>query len=165
MAKIKGEMNLLVQKIQMKECSDWCSLELNNIEPGLYLCENPDGSLFLMAKMPGDARYGFWLPVLEVGEIYARAAEQKVFEQIKPILENGFGSVENMLKIISATTNNLDVILNELDDNFNAKLAMFEQGLNAIRKQIDELPKKSEHQKSTLAEMSDAVVNIIKATK
>ena len=46
MAKIKGVMNLLIQKIQMKENNDWCAVELDNIEPGLYLCENPDGSIF-----------------------------------------------------------------------------------------------------------------------
>ena len=50
MTKIKGVMNLFVQKIQMKEFGDWFSPELADIEPGLYLCEMPDGGMFFMSK-------------------------------------------------------------------------------------------------------------------
>lgn len=165
MAKIKEVMNLLVQKIQMKECNDWRAPELDNIEPGLYLCETPDGGMFLMVKILGDARYGFWLPISEIGEIRAREAEQKVFELIKPILEKGFGDIESRLKSIETTTNNSDCILAELDENKETQIAMIEERLDTIRNLIAELPKHSEQQKSTLAEMSDALVNIIKATK
>lgn len=164
MTKIKT-MNLIVSKIQMKECGDWFSPELANIEPGLYLCEMPDGGMFFMSKRNDGCVEGMCLPIQEIGKIYAEEAEQKVFERIKPILEKGFGDSESRLKSIETTTNNSDCILNDLDNNLNAKLAMFEQGLSAIRKQIDELPKHSEQQKSTLTEISDAVVNIIKATK
>lgn len=165
MAKIKGVMNLLIQKIQMKENNDWCAVELDNIEPGLYLCENPDGGMFLFSKMTDGARFGIWLPISLIGEIYAREAEQKVFEQIKPILEKGFGDIENRLKSIATTTNNSDCILNDMEESNETKIAMIEERLDTIRNLIAELPKHSEQQKSTLAEMSDAVVNIIKATK
>lgn len=165
MAKSKGAMNLTILKIQMKENNDWCAVELDNIEPGLYLCENPDGGMFLMSKMTDGARFGFWLPISEIGEIYAREAEQKVFEQIKPILEKGFGGIESKLKSIETTTNNSDCILAELDENKETQITMIEERLDTIRNLIAELPKHSEQQKSTLAEMSDAVVNIIKATK
>ncbi len=165
MAKVKGVMNLLVQKIQMKDISDWGAVELDSIEPGLYLCENPDGSLFFMTKVPDGARFGMWLPVAEIGEIHAREAEQKVFEQIKPILEKGFGDIESRLKSIETTTNNSDCILAELDENKETQIAMIEERLDTIRNLIAELPKHSEQQKSSLAEMADAVVNIIKATK
>lgn len=165
MAKNKEVMNLLVQKIQMRECSDWGAPELDNIAPGLYLCENPDGSIFLTSKILDGARFGFWLPILEIGEIYAREAKQDVFERIKPILEKGFGDIESKLKSIAVTINNSDCILAELDENKETQIAMIEERLDTIRNLIAEFPKHSEQQKSTLAEMSDAVVNIIKATK
>lgn len=165
MAKIKGVMNLLVQKIQMKEFGDWLSPELVNIEPGLYLCEMPDGSMFFMGKRNDGGVDGMYLPIQEIGKIYAEEAEQKVFERIKPILEKGFGDIESKLKSIEVTTSNSDRILMELDENNETKIAMIEERLDTIRNLIAELPKHSEQQKSTLAEMSDAVVNIIKATK
>lgn len=164
MTKIKT-MNLIVSKIQMKENNDWCSVELDNLEPGLYLCENPDGSMFMTSKMSDGARFGFWMPFSELGEIYAREAERNIFEQIKSILEKGFGDIESRLKSIETTTNNSDCILGELDENKETQIAMIEERLDTIRNLIAELPKHSEQQKSTLAEMSDAVVNIIKATK
>lgn len=165
MAKIKGVMNLLIQKIQMKENNDWSAVELDNLDPGLSICENPDGSMFLMSKLSDGGRCGMWLPVAEIGEIHAREAEQKIFEQIKPILEKGFGSIESKLKSIETTTNNSDCILADLDENKETQIAMIEERLDTIRNLIAELPKHSEQQKSTLAEMSDAVVNIIKAAK
>lgn len=165
MAKIKGVMNLLIQKIQMKDNADWFAVEIDNIEPGLYLCETPNGGMFLMSKAPGGERIGFWLPVSEIGRIYAIEAEQKIFEQIKPILENGFGRIENKLNPIETTTNNSDCILAEMDESLNVKLAKIEEYLGNLKTIVAELPKHSEQQKSTLAEMSDAVVNIIKATK
>jgi hypothetical protein len=164
MTKIKT-MNLIVSKIQMKECGDWFSSELTNIEPGLYLCEMPDGGMFFMTKRNDGCVEGMYLPIQEIGKIYAEEAEQKVFERIKPILEKGFGDIESRLKSIETTTNNSDCILAELDENNETKIAMIEERLDTIRNLIAELPKYSEQQKSTLAEMSDAVVNIIKATK
>lgn len=165
MAEIKGEMNLRVQKIQMKENNDWCAVELDNLAPGLYLCESPDGGMFLMSKMIDGARFGLWLPIVDIGKLHAQEAEQKVFERIKPILEKGFGDIESRLKSIENTTNNSDCILAELDENKETQIAMIEERLDTIRNLIAELPKHSEQQKSTLAEMADAVVNIIKATK
>lgn len=165
MTKIKGVVNLLVQKIQMKECGDWFSQELVNIEPGLYLCEMPDGGMFFMTKRNDGCVEGMFIPIQEIGRMYAEEAEQKVFERIKPILEKGFERIEVKLKSIETTTNNSDCILAELDENNETKIAMIEERLDTIRNLIAELPKHSEQQKSTLAEMSDAVVNIIKATK
>ena len=167
MAKIKGVMNLLVQKIQMKECGDWFSPELANIEPGLYLCEMPDGGMFFKSKRNDGGVDGMYLPIQEIGKIYAEEAEQKVFERIKPILENGFEGIVRKLGKIETTTNNSDCILNDMMEggNIEERFVMVEQRLDTIRNLIAELPKHSEQQKSTLAEMSDAVVNIIKATK
>ena len=167
-------MNLLVQKIQMRECGDWCAPELNNIEPGLYLCENPDGSIFLTSKILDGARFGFWLPVSEIGEIYAREAKQDVFEQIKPILEKGFGDIESRLKSIETTTNNSDCILNDMmvDYAIGDRIAKINNGVDSLKKDIEQLYKNIENfqnnignHKSSMAELSDAVVNIIKATK
>lgn len=164
MTKIKT-MNLIVSKIQMKECGDWFSPELANIEPGLYLCEMPDGGMFLMVKRNDGCVEGMFLPIQEIGEIYAEEAEQKVFEQIKPILEKGFRDIESKLKPIETATNNSDCVLNEMDESLHVKLANIEEYLGDLKNRIAELPKHSEQQKSTLAEMSEAVVNIIKATK
>lgn len=165
MAKIKGVMNLLVQKIQMKECGDWFSLELTNIEPGLYLVENPDGGMFIMSKRQDGCVEGIFFSIQEIGKIYAEEAQQKVLEQLKPILEKGFGSIENKLKPIETTTNNSDCLLNEMDESLQSKLAKIEEQLDVVRSLIADLPKQADQQKSTLAEMADAVVNIIKATK
>lgn len=164
MTKIKT-MILIVSKIQMKECGDWLSPELANIEPGLYLCEMPDGGMFFMSKRNDGWTEGMYLPIPEIGKIYAEEAEQKVFERIKPILENGFEHIEGRLDSIAAITNNSDVVLNEMDESLHVKLANLEEYLGDLKNRIAELPKHSEQQKSTLVEMSDAVVNIIKATK
>ena len=164
MTKIKA-MNLIVSKIQMKECGDWFSPELADIEPGLYLCEMPDGGMFFMSKRNDGCVDGMYLPRQEIGKIYAEEAEQKVFERIKPILEKGFEGIESKLKPIATATNNSDCILNEMDESLHVKLANIEECLGDLRNLIAELPKHSEQQKSTLAAMSDAVVNIIKAAK
>lgn len=174
MAKIKGEMNLLVQKIQMKEYGDWLSPELDNIEPGLYLCENPDGGMFIFYKLTDGGRFGLFLSVQDIGKICAKEAEQKVFEQIKPILEKGFGDIESKLKSIQTTTNNSDVILNDMMDggDMEVKFAELNVGVDSLKKDIEQLYRNIENfqnnignHKSSMSELSDAVVNIIKATK
>lgn len=165
MAKEKETMSLSVVKILMKECGEWTSPELDVFAPGLYLCENPDGGMFLALKDPYGGRFGFYLPITEIGLICAKEAEQKVFEQIKPILEKGFRDIESKLKPIETATNNSDCVLNEMDESLHVKLANIEEYLGDLKNLIAELPKHSEQQKSTLAEMSEAVVNIIKATK
>ena len=164
MIKIKT-MNLIISKIQLKENNDWCSVELDDLDPGLYICENPDGGMFLMTKMPGGERFGLWLPVSEIGKIYAREAEQKVFEQIKPILEKGFGDIESGLKKIESLANDNNIILNESEDVAKENAQTIAQSLVNLEKQFKELPKQTEGQKSSLSEMAEAVVNIIKATK
>ena len=157
--------NLLVQKIQTKENGDWSLPELVDLEPGLYLSECPDGFMYMFVVRQDGIRDGMFLPITEIGKIYAREAEQKVFEQINHVLEKGFGSIESKLKPISTATNNSDCILSEMDESLHVKLANIEEYLGDLRNLIAELPKHSVQQKSTLAEMSDAVVNIIKATK
>lgn len=164
MTKIKT-MNLIVSKIQMKECGDWFSPELANIEPGLYLCEMPDGGMFFMSKRNDGCVEGMYLPIQEIGKIYAEEAEQKVFERIKPILEKGFESVEKGLLKTQSVINDNNIILNELEEAAKENVETIAQILVRLENQLKELPKQSEQQKSTLAEMSDAVVNIIKATK
>lgn len=173
MTKIKT-MNLIVSKIQMKECGDWFSPELANVEPGLYLCEMPDGGMFFMSKRYDGCVEGMFLPIQEIGKIYAEEAEQKVFERIKPILEKGFGDIESRLKSIETTTNNSGCILNDMmvGDAIGDRIAKLYNGVDSLKKDIEQLYKNIENfqnnignHKSSMAELSDAVVNIIKATK
>lgn len=173
MTKIKS-MNLIVSKIQMKKCGDWFSPELADIEPGLYLCEMPDGGMFFMSKRNDGCVEGMYIPVQEIGKIYAEEAEQKVFERIKPILEKGFGDIESKLKSIQTTTNNSDVILNDMMDggDMEVKFAELNVGVDSLKKDIEQLYRNIENfqnnignHKSSMSELSDAVVNIIKATK
>lgn len=164
MTKIKT-MNLIVSKIQMKEFGDWSSPELANIEPGLYLCEMPDGGMFFMSKRNDGCVEGMYLSIQEIGKIYAEEAEQKVFERIKPILEKEFGDIVSRLKSIETTTNNADFAIDDVEKNLESKLVIIAKRLDDAINLIAERLKHSEQQKSTLAEMSDAVVNIIKATK
>lgn len=174
MTKIKT-MNLIISKIQMKECGDWFSPELANIEPGLYLCEMPDGGMFFMSKRNDGCVDGMYLPVQEIGKIYAEEAEQKVFEQIKPILEKGFEGIESKLKPIATATNNSDCILNDMmavGDAIADRIAKLNNGVDSLKKDIEQLYKNIENfqnnignHKPSMAEMSDAVVNIIKAAK
>lgn len=173
MTKIKT-MNIIVSKIQMKECGDWFSPELANIEPGLYLCELPDGGMFFMSKRNDGCVEGMYLPIQEIGKIYAEEAEQKVFERIKPILEKGFGDIESRLKSIQTTTNNSDVILNDMMDggDMEVKFAELNVGVDSLKKDIEQLyrnienfPNNKGNYKSSMSELSDAVVNIIKAIK
>ena len=173
MTKIKA-MNLIVSKIQMKECGDWFSPELADIEPGLYLCEMPDGGMFFMSKRNDGCVEGMYIPVQEIGKIYAEEAEQKVFERIKPILEKGFGDIESKLKSIQTTTNNSDVILNDMmaGEDMEVKFAELNVGVDSLKKDIEQLYRNIENfqnnignHKSSMSELSDAVVNIIKATK
>lgn len=173
MTKIKT-MNLIVSKIQMKECGNWFSPELANIEPGLYLCEMPDGGMFFMSKRNDGCVEGMCLPIQEIGKIYAEEAEQKVFERIKPILEKGFGDIESKLKSIQTTTNNSDVILNDMMDggDMEVKFAELNVGVDSLKKDIEQLYRNIENfqnnignHKSSMSELSDAVVDIIKATK
>lgn len=174
MAKVKGEMNLLIQKIQLKENNDWFSQELVDVEPGLYLCECPDGGMFFFVKRLDGCVEGLYVPIQEIGKIYANEAEQKVFEQIKPILEKGFGDIESKLKSIQTTTNNSDVILNDMMDggDMEVKFAELNVGVDSLKKDIEQLYRNIENfqnnignHKSSMSELSDAVVNIIKATK
>ena len=164
MTKIKT-MNLIVSKIQMKECGDWFSPELADIEPGLYLCEMPDGGMFFMGKRNDGCVEGMYLPIQEIGKIYAEEAEQKVFERIKPILEKGFEGIDGKLKKIEALANENNIILNESEDVVKENAQTIAQSLVNLEKQFKELPKQTEGQKSSLSEMAEAVVNIIKATK
>ena len=164
MTKIKT-MNLIVSKIQMKECGDWFSPELANTEPGLYLCEMPDGGMFFMSKRNDGCVDGIYLPIQEIGKIYAEEAEQKVFERIKPIIEKGFEGIDGKLKKIEDLANDNNIILNELEDGAKENAETIAQSLVNIEKQIKELPKQTEGQKSSLTEMGEVVVNIIKATK
>lgn len=164
MTKIKT-MNLILSKIQMKECGDWLSPELANIEPGLYLCEMPDGGMFFMTKNNKGYVEGMYLPIQEIGRIYAEEAEQKVFERIKPIIEKGFEGIDGKLKKIESLANENNIILNELEDGAKENAQTIAQSLVNIGKQLKELPKHTESQKSSLTEMGEVVVNIIKATK
>ena len=172
MAKVKGNMDLLIQKIQMKECGDWFSPELDNIDPGLYLCENPDGGMFIFYKLTDGGRFGLFLSIQDIGKICAKEAEQKVFEQIKPILEKGFEGIESKLKPIATATNNSDCILNDMmavGDAIADRIAKLNNGVDSLKKDIEQLYKNIENFQNNIGNhkpsMADAVVNIIKATK
>ena len=167
-------INLLIKKIQTKENGDWFLPELADIEPGLYLSECPDGGMYMFVVREDGFREGMFLPIKQIGEIYAREAEQKVFEQINHVLEKGFGSIESKLKSIQTTTNNSDVILNDMmvGGDMEVKFAELNVGVDSLKKDIEQLYRNIENfqnnignHKSSMSELSDAVVNIIKATK
>lgn len=153
-------VTLNIEKIQFEPGQDCGSTDLE-LDPGIYLGEFPDGSLCFFAVDVYNNRNAFPLDAkLSAGVTAAMATQKAVltFEEYMKEYELKFGRIESLV-------NDNNIILNELEDAAKENAETIAQSLVNIEKQIKELPKQTENQKSSLTEMSDAVVNIIKATK
>lgn len=153
-------VTLKVEKILFEPGQDWSSTDLE-LDSGLYLGEYQDGCLCFFVvdaynnrtAIPIDAK-------LSAGVTAAMATQKAVltFEEYMKEYELKFGRIESLV-------NNNNIILNELEDAAKENAETIAQSLVNIEKQIKELPKQTESQKSSLTEMGEVVVNIIKATK
>ena len=168
MTKIKTKerefVTLKVEKIQFEPGQDHCSTDLE-LDSGLYLGEYPDGSLCFFVVDVYNNRNAIPIDAKLSAGVTAAMATQKVvleFEEYMKEYEMRFGKIAE--KMISLATDN-NIILNGLEDAAKENAETIALSLVNIEKQIKELPKQIENQKSSLTEMSDAVVNIIKATK
>ena len=150
--------NLKIEKIQFDPGQDYGDRNLK-VDPGVYLGEFDDGSLCLFVVDKYDNRNGVPLDSKLTSDLYTEMATQKAIIDFKEYMEGW----RNNLQYIADTA---DFIFKEFE---NAALKdnaqTIAQSLVNIEKQIKELPKQTENQKSSLTEMGEVVVNIIKATK
>lgn len=151
------EVELTCTKLEVKAGEDWGSLATEGLPMGLYLGETPEGSMFLFSVNEFGDRNGMWLSLGAIIK-YNVDKEQKSF--VSALLE-----FEERLKKVEDLANDNNIILNELEDGAKENAGIIGQSLVNIEKQIKELPKQTESQKSSLTEMGDVVVTIIKATK
>lgn len=156
-AKKFKELEISVTKIEVKAGEDWVHPVTEGLPMGLYLGETPEGAMFLFSVNEFGDRNGMWLPIGEVIKFNVDK-EQKSF--VSALLE-----FEERLKKVEDLANDNNIILNELEDGAKENAETIAQSLVNIEKQIKELPKQTESQKSSLTEMGEVVVNIIKATK
>lgn len=158
----KTEMiSLDVEKIYTKESCDWASPELDGIKEGLYFCETPDGGQFFMAVDVNGCRVGFWLPIKMIVQNNIKDAKEQTIAEVLECI----GGIKAKLDAIESLANENNIILNESEDVAKENAQTIAQSLVNLEKQIKELPRQTEGQKSSLSEMAEAVVNIIKATK
>ena len=148
-------------KIVLKENASWDDIRFAEMDEGIYLCENPDGSQFLMSIDSYGTRYGFYLPIKIIIDSEIKSLNEKLISCIYEYV----AGIEAKLNKIESLANDSNIILNECEEKVEENAQSVAQSLINLEKLLKELPKHSEQQKSTLAEMSDAVVNIIKATK
>lgn len=151
------EVQLTCTNLEVKAGEDWGSSVTEGLPMGLYLGETPEGSMFLFSINEFGDRNGMWLPLGEIIKFNVDK-EQKSF--VSALLE-----FEERLKKVEDLANDNNIILNELEDGAKENAETIALSLVRIEKQIKELPKQTESQKSSLTEMGEVVVNIIKATK
>lgn len=155
------EISLEVKKIYTEDSCDWGSSQFEGLQEGMYLCENPEGSWFFMAVDGFGCRNGFWISVRQVIQNHVKEVKEKT---IAEVLEC-FGGIMAKLDAIESLANENNIILNGSEDVAKENAQTIAQSLVNLEKQFKELPKQTEGQKSSLSEMAEAVVNIIKATK
>lgn len=155
------EISLEVKKIYTEDSCDWGSPQFEGLQEGMYLCELPDGSQFLMLADANGCRFGFWLPINMVVQNQIKEVKERT---IADVLEC-FGQIMANLGVIEKLANENNIILNESEDVVKENAQTIAQSLVNLEKQFKELPRQTEGQKSSLSEMAEAVVNIIKATK
>lgn len=157
-------VTLKVEKIQFEPGQDWGCIDLK-VDPGLYLGEFEDGCLcFFVVDRYGN-RSGVAMDSKTMSDLHEEIGTQKVvleFDEYMKEYEMRFGKMAD--KMISLATDN-NIILNALEDAAKENAQTIAQSLVNMEKQIKELPKQTENQKSSLTEMGEVVVNIIKATK
>lgn len=159
------EVAVIFNRVPMKNGEDWNTEPYRDLPAGLYMGVFPDGGICIWQIDSFGGRCGFWLPIEQCVKINVDQAKTATFEEIK-------SSLEAKLNAIDCVTNNSDAILNDMLEakEQNEKvllhtLAGINQNLVYIMNKVDGFEKTKGEHKSTLAEMSDAVVNIIKATK
>lgn len=155
------EISLEVKKIYTEDSCDWGSPQFEGLQEGMYLCETSDSGQFIMMIDSYGGRAGAWLPI----GLFIRNQIKEVKERtIADVLEC-FGQIMANLGVIEKLANENNIILNESEDVVKENAQTIAQSLVNLEKQLKELPKQTEGQKSSLSEMAEAVVNIIKATK
>ena len=148
------EVELTCTKVEVKTGEDWINLSTEGLPKGLYLGEDPEGGMFIFSVNEYGDRNGMWLPIGEVIKFNVDK-EQKTFVSALLEFEGRLKKVENLV------CNNNSLIADVADE----KAEPIIQSLINMEKQIKEIPKQTEGQKSSLTEMGEVVVNIIKATK
>ena len=151
------EVELTCTKLEVKAGEDWGHPVAEGLPMGLYLGETPEGAMFLFSVNEFGDRNGMWLPIREVIKFNVDK-EQKSF--VSALLE-----FEERLKKVEDLANDNNIILNELEDGAKENAETIAHSLVNIEKQFKELPKQTESQKSSLTEMGEVGVNIIKAAK
>ena len=163
-AKKFKEVELTFTKVDFAAGGDWNSQETDGLPMGMYLGETPGGGLCIFMVDEFGCKIGMWLPI--EGIIKYNTDKQKA-DFATTLLE-----VEQRLKKIESLAYDNNIHLNEAEEKTeeNAKILtrMFESvDLNLVNifGKIDDLQRNRENQKSSMTEMGEFVVNIIKATK
>lgn len=155
------EISLEVKKIYTEDSCDWGSPQFEGLQEGMYLCETSDSGQYIMMIDSYGGRTGAWLPI---GLVIQNKIKDVKERTIADVLEC-FGQIMANLGVIEKLANENNIILNESEDVAKENAQTIAQSLVNLEKQFKELPKQTEGQKSSLSEMAEAVVNIIKATK
>ena len=155
------EISLEVKKIHTEDSCDWGSPQFDGLKEGIYLCELPDSGQFIMCIDAFGGRSGVWLPINLIVQNQIKEAKEKTIAEVLGCI----GGIEAKLEAIESLVNENNIILNEYEDVAKENAQTIAQSLVNIEKQFKELPRQTEGQKTSLSEMSEAVVNIIKATK
>ena len=163
-AKKFKEVELTFTKVDFAAGGDWNSQETDGLPMGLYLGETPGGGLCIFIVDEFGCKIGMWLTI--EGIIKYNTDKQKA-DFATTLLE-----VEQRLKKIESLAYDNNLHLNEAEEKSeeNAKFLtrVFESvdlNLANIHGKIDDLQKCKGNQSLSMSELSDAVVNIIKAAK
>jgi uncharacterized coiled-coil protein SlyX len=162
-AKNFKEVELAITKIYFAAGEDWSSPVADGLPMGMYLGESVSG-VCLFAVDEFGCKCGMWLPI---GLVIKYNIDKQKADYATTLME-----IEERLKKIESLACDNDVHLNEIEEKEEEQGTILQRVLESvdinlanIHERIDALQKREGNQKSTLAEMSDAVVNIIKATK
>lgn len=155
------EISLEVKKIYTEDSCDWGSPQFDGLQEGMYLCEVPDGGQYIMIVDSYGGRAGVWLPVGLIVQNQIKELKEKTIAEVLECI----GGIVAKLDAIESLANENNIILNESEDVAKENAQTIAQSLVNLEKQLKELPRQTEGQKSSLSEMAEAVVNIIKATK
>ena len=163
-AKKFKEVELTFTKVDFAAGGDWNSQETDGLPMGMYLGETPGGGLCIFMVDEFGGKFGMWLPI--EGIIKYNTDKQKA-DFATTLLE-----VEQRLKKIESLAYDNNLHLNDAEvkaqENATILTRVFESvdlNLANIHGKIDDLQSNRENQKSSLTEMGEVVVNIIKATK
>ena len=163
-AKKFKEVELTFTKVDFAAGSDWNSQETDGLPMGMYLGETPGGGLCIFMVGEFGGKIGMWLPI--EGIIKYNTDKQKA-DFATTLLE-----VEQRLKKIEslAYDNNLHLNDAEVKAQENATiltrvLESIDLNLANIIDGVKFLQNSKGNQSPSMSELSDAVVNIIKAAK